>query len=237
MLGGAQSIHTNGYDEALALPTEASARVALRTQQILAHESGRRLTSSIRWAAPTRSRRSPREIEAAGRARCIAEIDRRGRHGRGDRGRLPAARDRAARLRAPARGRERRAGDRRRQPFRRRSGRRPHRPSTAPIRRSRRPRSARSWRGLRNTRDATPGARRAAGAGECGARARTTCFPPILPSSRPVPPWAKSPTCSAQVFGEYRGPAERFLASMRRFGLRAAGERGLPLSVAQRCLP
>jgi methylmalonyl-CoA mutase N-terminal domain/subunit len=40
VLGGAQSIHTNGYDEALALPTEESARVALRTQQILAHESG-----------------------------------------------------------------------------------------------------------------------------------------------------------------------------------------------------
>ncbi|MFL5307804.1 MAG: methylmalonyl-CoA mutase [Polyangia bacterium] len=40
VLGGAQSIHTNGYDEALALPTEASARIALRTQQILAHESG-----------------------------------------------------------------------------------------------------------------------------------------------------------------------------------------------------
>ncbi|HSS37259.1 MAG TPA: methylmalonyl-CoA mutase family protein, partial [Polyangia bacterium] len=40
VLGGAQSIHTNAYDEALALPTEASARIALRTQQILAHESG-----------------------------------------------------------------------------------------------------------------------------------------------------------------------------------------------------
>jgi methylmalonyl-CoA mutase N-terminal domain/subunit len=40
VLGGAQSIHTNGYDEALALPTEESARVALRTQQILANESG-----------------------------------------------------------------------------------------------------------------------------------------------------------------------------------------------------
>ena len=40
VLGGAQSLHTNGYDEALALPTEASARVALRTQQILAYESG-----------------------------------------------------------------------------------------------------------------------------------------------------------------------------------------------------
>ena len=38
--GGAQSIHTNAYDEALALPTEQSARIALRTQQLLAHEAG-----------------------------------------------------------------------------------------------------------------------------------------------------------------------------------------------------
>jgi len=39
-LGGAQSLHTNSYDEALALPTEESAALALRTQQILAHETG-----------------------------------------------------------------------------------------------------------------------------------------------------------------------------------------------------
>ena len=39
-LGGTQSLHTNGYDEALALPTEESAKLALRTQQILASESG-----------------------------------------------------------------------------------------------------------------------------------------------------------------------------------------------------
>jgi methylmalonyl-CoA mutase, N-terminal domain len=38
--GGAQSIHTNGFDEALALPSERSARIALRTQQLLAHEAG-----------------------------------------------------------------------------------------------------------------------------------------------------------------------------------------------------
>jgi methylmalonyl-CoA mutase N-terminal domain/subunit len=38
--GGAQSIHTNGYDEALALPSERAARIALRTQQLLAHEAG-----------------------------------------------------------------------------------------------------------------------------------------------------------------------------------------------------
>ena len=40
VLGGTQSLHTNGYDEALALPTEESARLALRTQQILLRESG-----------------------------------------------------------------------------------------------------------------------------------------------------------------------------------------------------
>ncbi|MHB8492933.1 MAG: acyl-CoA mutase large subunit family protein, partial [Solirubrobacteraceae bacterium] len=40
VLGGTQSLHTNSYDEALALPSEAAARVALRTQQVIAHESG-----------------------------------------------------------------------------------------------------------------------------------------------------------------------------------------------------
>ncbi|MFZ3339742.1 MAG: methylmalonyl-CoA mutase family protein [Terriglobales bacterium] len=40
VLGGTQSLHTNSFDEALALPTEASARIALRTQQIIAYESG-----------------------------------------------------------------------------------------------------------------------------------------------------------------------------------------------------
>lgn len=40
VLGGTQSLHTNGYDEALALPSEDAATLALRTQQILAHESG-----------------------------------------------------------------------------------------------------------------------------------------------------------------------------------------------------
>lgn len=40
VLGGTQSLHTNGYDEALTLPTEAAAKIALRTQQIIAFESG-----------------------------------------------------------------------------------------------------------------------------------------------------------------------------------------------------
>jgi len=40
VLGGTQSLHTNGFDEALGLPTENAARIALRTQQIVAHETG-----------------------------------------------------------------------------------------------------------------------------------------------------------------------------------------------------
>jgi methylmalonyl-CoA mutase, N-terminal domain len=40
VLGGTQSLHTNSYDEALALPTEHAVQIALRTQQIIAHETG-----------------------------------------------------------------------------------------------------------------------------------------------------------------------------------------------------
>src|SRR6266699_2804979 len=40
VLGGTQSLHTDSYDEAFALPTEEAARIALRTQQIIAYESG-----------------------------------------------------------------------------------------------------------------------------------------------------------------------------------------------------
>jgi methylmalonyl-CoA mutase N-terminal domain/subunit len=76
VLGGAQSIHTNGYDEALSLPTEAAARVALRTQQILAHESGVAdvvdpLGGSYAIEALTA------EVETRA-SRLIAEIDQRG---------------------------------------------------------------------------------------------------------------------------------------------------------------
>jgi methylmalonyl-CoA mutase N-terminal domain/subunit len=45
VLGGTQSLHTNSFDEALALPTEHAAKLALRTQQVIAHETG--VASSI----------------------------------------------------------------------------------------------------------------------------------------------------------------------------------------------
>ena len=59
VLGGAQSLHTNSYDEVLALPTEEAVTVALRTQQIIAEETGVAAHRRIRSAAPTSSRRSP----------------------------------------------------------------------------------------------------------------------------------------------------------------------------------
>jgi methylmalonyl-CoA mutase N-terminal domain/subunit len=76
VLGGAQSVHTNAYDEAMALPTEESARLALRTQQILAHESGAAdVVDPLGGAYAIEALTS--EIEARAAA-LIAEIDQRG---------------------------------------------------------------------------------------------------------------------------------------------------------------
>src|SRR4051794_16700847 len=57
VLGGTQSLHTNSFDEALALPTQDAVRLALRTQQVIAHETGSQ-TPPTPWAAPTTSKRS-----------------------------------------------------------------------------------------------------------------------------------------------------------------------------------
>jgi methylmalonyl-CoA mutase, N-terminal domain len=76
VLGGTQSLHTNGFDEALALPTEEAARIALRTQQILAHESGAARTVDPlagSWFVEDLTHRV--EAEAL---RYLEEIDQRG---------------------------------------------------------------------------------------------------------------------------------------------------------------
>ncbi len=75
-LGGAQSLHVSGHDEAYGLPTEASARLALRTQQIVQHESG--VTAAVdplggAWLLEHLTD----ELEARARAR-VAEIEGRG---------------------------------------------------------------------------------------------------------------------------------------------------------------
>jgi methylmalonyl-CoA mutase N-terminal domain/subunit len=84
VLGGTQSLHTNAYDEALALPTAASATLALRTQQILAHESGVSRTAdplagsyyveALTAQLEERARALLAEVEKrGGAARCVAE--------------------------------------------------------------------------------------------------------------------------------------------------------------------
>ena len=76
VLGGAQSLHCNGRDEALALPTEESARLALRTQQIIASETGVTNTVDPLGGAWTIERHTDR-IEEGARA-LIADIDASG---------------------------------------------------------------------------------------------------------------------------------------------------------------
>ncbi|MCA8961403.1 MAG: methylmalonyl-CoA mutase [Planctomycetes bacterium] len=75
-LGGTQSLHTNGADEALSLPTPASAKLALRTQQILARESGVTEVADPLGGCPYVEDLTTRVRDAA--AALIAEIDRQG---------------------------------------------------------------------------------------------------------------------------------------------------------------
>ena len=76
VLGGAQSLHTNSYDEALALPSEQAATLALRTQQLLAYESG-----TARVTDPLGGSHLVEELTerlAAEASALITEVDRRG---------------------------------------------------------------------------------------------------------------------------------------------------------------
>ena len=76
VLGGTQSLHTNSMDEALGLPTEKAARIALRTQQIIAHESG--VANTIDPVAGSYAiERLTNDLEAEATA-LIAEIDQKG---------------------------------------------------------------------------------------------------------------------------------------------------------------
>ncbi len=100
VLGGTQSLHTNGYDEALALPTAEAATLALRTQQIVAYESGAALTvdplaGSYYVEALTSELERQRHRAARARRRV-------GRRRQGDRGVVLPGRDRAQRVRASA---------------------------------------------------------------------------------------------------------------------------------------
>ena len=135
VLGGTQSLHTNAYDEALALPSEAAARLALRTQQVLANETG--VTDTVDPLAGSYFvERLTDEVEAAA-LRLMGQGRGAGRRRRGHRARLPEGGDRALGLR-PAPGRRAgRPGGGRRQPLRRGRGGAGHHPAARPGHRRR----------------------------------------------------------------------------------------------------
>ncbi len=117
VLGGCQSLHTNSLDEALALPTEDAALIALRTQQIIAHETG--VTNTIDPVAGSYAIETlTNEIERG--AVGVHRKDRRdGRDAARDRNRIRAGRNSESRVRISARGGEERTDRRRRERFHR----------------------------------------------------------------------------------------------------------------------
>ena len=113
VLGGTQSLHVNSRDEALGLPTEESAQISLRTQQILAHESG--ITDTVDPLAGSYYVESLTDRLEEAAFDYIAEIDRQGGAVERPGGRLPDRRDPRERLQAPARDRGGRSHRRRRE--------------------------------------------------------------------------------------------------------------------------
>ena len=114
VLGGTQSLHTNSYDEALALPTEDGG--ADRAAHAADHRPRDRRDQHHRPARRLLLRRGADRPDGGARPTTYFAQDRRARrHGRGGQARLPAARDRRRRLRAAAGDRRRRADRRRRQ--------------------------------------------------------------------------------------------------------------------------
>ena len=113
VLGGTQSLHTNSFDEALALPTEQSARIALRTQQIIAYESGAPQTIDP-LAGSYYVESLTNQIENQ-RSRLSRQDRRHGRNAESHRARIRAAGDPERCLRISAQGRPQRSDRRRRE--------------------------------------------------------------------------------------------------------------------------
>ena len=93
VLGGTQSLHTNSFDEAIALPTDKSARLALRTQQVLAYETD--VTATVDPFAGSYVVESMTDEVESGRGRADAPGRGPGRRGGRHRAGLPEERDRA----------------------------------------------------------------------------------------------------------------------------------------------
>ena len=116
VLGGTQSLHTDSYDEALALPTEQAARLALRTQQVIAEETGVAHVADPlggSWFVESLTDELERQAEAIfahlDERRCRVDARRRARR---HRGRLVLRRDRRRRLPVPVQDRPAATGSR-----------------------------------------------------------------------------------------------------------------------------
>ena len=139
VLGGTQSLHTNSFDEALALPSAKAARLALRTQQVIAYESD--LTATVDPFAGSYAIESMTDDIESSREDPDGPDRGHGRGGGRDRARLPEGGDREGGLRRGPGNRRRRADGRRGEPVRRRrrGAVRAAARSTRPSRPSRRP--------------------------------------------------------------------------------------------------
>ena len=198
--GGTQSLHTNGFDEALALPTERSARIALRTQQVLAHESGVADTvdpfagsyfvESLTDEIEERSWELMKKVEDLG-----GSVERARVHAAGDRG--------VGRL-LPRALQDRPGHHRRRQQVRHRPGRRRRHPQGRPRGRAAPARAAEEVQG---------GPRPGRGSTSASATLRDVAegdgnlLPPIKEALRAGASIGEVCDAMRDVFGEYRGGA------------------------------
>ncbi len=200
VLGGTQSLHTNSYDEALALPTEDAVRIALRTQQVIAHETGVAAT-----ADPLGGSYYVEALTDAMERHCyeyFAKIEQLGGMVAGGQVQLPPARDRRRRVRAPARDRRRRA---------RRGGRQP---LCACRTRSRSPRcawtlpwnasSSTACKAARARRDGTEVQRTLAALRDHAAHPDHNLMGPLLDCARAHASEGEIVESLQQVFGDYR---------------------------------
>ena len=103
VLGGTQSLHTNSFDEALALPTENAVRLALRTQQVIAHETG--VVNTIDPLGGSYYVEEPDQPDGGRGLRVLRPDSRARRRRRGDQGELLPARDRRRLVPLPVGGR------------------------------------------------------------------------------------------------------------------------------------
>ena len=195
--GGTQSLHTNGFDEALALPTERAAKIALRTQQIIAHESGAADTVDP-FAGSYFVEALTDEIESRA-YELIGKVDELG--GSVERDRVHQERDRRVRLGLPG-ALPHRAGHRRRRQQVRRGGRRgPRHPARRPRVRARAGRAAQGVQGATATRSSS---RRASRSCATAARGTDNLLPLIRQALRDRCSMGEVCGAMRDVFGAYQ---------------------------------